>query len=262
MKNARILIIPDVHGRSFWRTAVDKALKSDIIPEIVFLGDYVDPYPLEGISPGEAINGLFEILSIKKKNPDKVHLLLGNHDMGYLDSYINTCRRDEEHEALLHRLFSVNLPLFDLAWETRVSGKRFLFTHAGVNRRWLLGNEFFFEGKEDITASFLNGALHSNSQQSSRYEELLSILSDASFLRGGSTTYGSVIWADVAEFLIDDNCLKDTIQVFGHTQQLEAPLCLGEKGNPNTYCLDCREPFILDAEGNIRHYSTGEIVGL
>lgn len=261
MINAKVLIIPDVHGRSFWRTAVDDALKSDIIPDIVFLGDYVDPYPHEEILPGEAISGLFEILSIKRKYPQRVHLLLGNHDMGYLDSHINTCRRDEEHEALLYRLFSVNLPLFDLAWETSVSGRRFLFTHAGVNRRWLLGNAFFFEGKDDITASFLNGALHSNSLHSSRYEELLSILSDASFLRGGSTTYGSVIWADVAEFLIDDNCLKDTIQVFGHTQQIDSPLCLG-KEVPNVYCLDCREPFILDADGNIRHHPTGEIVGL
>ena len=39
--NSRILIIPDVHGRTFWRDAVEAAGEMPI----VFLGDYLDPYP-------------------------------------------------------------------------------------------------------------------------------------------------------------------------------------------------------------------------
>lgn len=72
------LIIPDVHGRDFWKDAANR-----FPGNIVFLGDYLDPYPLEGISPDEAFTNFQEILSFKKANPDRVTLLLGNHDLQY-----------------------------------------------------------------------------------------------------------------------------------------------------------------------------------
>ena len=85
------LIIPDVHGRRFWRTAVDRCPNS----EVIFLGDYLDPYSWEGISHDEAFREMMDIIDFKKANRERVTLLLGNHDLGYLDERINTCRRDE-----------------------------------------------------------------------------------------------------------------------------------------------------------------------
>ena len=41
----RIMVIPDVHGRLFWKEPVLKYL--DVVDRIVFLGDYLDPYPNE-----------------------------------------------------------------------------------------------------------------------------------------------------------------------------------------------------------------------
>ena len=46
-----ILIIPDVHGRLFWK----KAVETGDYEKVVFLGDYVDPYELEGITDEEAL---------------------------------------------------------------------------------------------------------------------------------------------------------------------------------------------------------------
>ena len=83
-----MIIIPDVHGRRFWRDAV-KGHEED---KIVFLGDYVDPYEWEGITPGDAFLELKDIIAFKKAHPDNVTLLLGNHDLGYLDYAICTCR--------------------------------------------------------------------------------------------------------------------------------------------------------------------------
>ncbi|MDE5880282.1 MAG: hypothetical protein K2H60_01000 [Muribaculaceae bacterium] len=40
-----IIVIPDLHGRTFWKEAVEKYPDADTI----FLGDYLDPYPNEGI---------------------------------------------------------------------------------------------------------------------------------------------------------------------------------------------------------------------
>ncbi len=71
------IIIPDVHGRRFWRKAVE-GLDTPGHEEdrVVFLGDYVDPYPWEGILPGEAVKELEDIIALKKRNPDRVVLLL------------------------------------------------------------------------------------------------------------------------------------------------------------------------------------------
>lgn len=44
--NNDIIVIPDIHGRRFWRRAVELYPDADTI----FLGDYHDPYAAEGIT--------------------------------------------------------------------------------------------------------------------------------------------------------------------------------------------------------------------
>lgn len=74
---SKILIIGDVHGRQFWK---DACLNHwDEFDKIVFLGDYVSPYPAEEISNKKAIEVFHEVLDFKMKNPKKVVLLMGNH---------------------------------------------------------------------------------------------------------------------------------------------------------------------------------------
>ena len=75
-----MIIIPDVHGRTFWKEAV-KGRENE---EIVFLGDYIDPYGYEGITPEDGIIALEDIIKFKQDHPNNVHLLLGNHDAGYI----------------------------------------------------------------------------------------------------------------------------------------------------------------------------------
>ena len=51
-----ILIIPDIHGRSFWEEAINDVTEHRReFDEVVFLGDYFDPYPTEDISECQAI---------------------------------------------------------------------------------------------------------------------------------------------------------------------------------------------------------------
>ena len=71
------IIIPDVHGRRFWKDAV----RGHEEEKIIFLGDYVDPYGWEGITPDVALEGLKEIIAFKKAHPGNVALLLGNQDL-------------------------------------------------------------------------------------------------------------------------------------------------------------------------------------
>lgn len=70
-KDRKLIIIPDVHGRDFWR----KAAEDNPDAEFIFLGDYLDPYDFEAISEEEAFHGLEDILRFKEENPDRVTLL-------------------------------------------------------------------------------------------------------------------------------------------------------------------------------------------
>jgi predicted phosphodiesterase len=73
-KNTNMLIIPDIHGRDFWKEEVKKTKDP-----IIFLGDYTDPYPSEGFDPKVIPGYIKEIIEI----PEATRLL-GNHDLSYI----------------------------------------------------------------------------------------------------------------------------------------------------------------------------------
>lgn len=78
----KVLLVPDVHGRTFWRKAIDLIAQYD---QIIFWGDYLDPYAAqEGITMNDALHEFKAIIKFKCDNYDKVTLLLGNHDLHYL----------------------------------------------------------------------------------------------------------------------------------------------------------------------------------
>ena len=50
----KILILPDIHGRTFWKKPCENPKEFDLI---IFLGDYLDPYEsIDGITKEEAYN--------------------------------------------------------------------------------------------------------------------------------------------------------------------------------------------------------------
>ena len=66
MNNKQILIIPDVHGRTFWKEAINKFPKNEFPNmEIIFLGDYLDPYTgYEDINKEQAYDNFKEIIEV------------------------------------------------------------------------------------------------------------------------------------------------------------------------------------------------------
>lgn len=100
------LIIPDVHGRTFWRSAIQK------YPDLptIFLGDYLDPYThYDGILPSEAFWEFQKILQYKKDNPERVTLLLGNHDVHYFGACLNSSRKDWINQDKIATLFETSV---------------------------------------------------------------------------------------------------------------------------------------------------------
>ena len=229
-----ILIIPDVHGRSFWKEAVD----SKDYEKIIFLGDYTDPYEMEGITDDMAVDNFKSIIDYKQQNPDKVVLLLGNHDLHYYSEYYyelaGGVRYDPVSAVALQRLFTKYHSFFQLAWETDWGSKHYLFSHAGITQSWLKQNMELIR-KPD--ARHLNRLLHSN--------EGLESLAQVGEMRWGDYPSGSMVWADVVEML-ESNPLPDTYQIVGHTMQFDGPII-----TDNLACLDCRAGFSINQEGEI-----------
>lgn len=209
---SKILVIPDVHGRTFWRKAKEFINDMD---KVVFLGDYLDPYPNEGITKEQAIEEFKDIIQFKKDNMDKVILLLGNHDCAYAYNFGSASRYDYKNEDIIKELFNNNSNLFQLYY---LNGK-YLFTHAGVTNDWLMRNRLH-----------IRNLIESDSVPG---------LWDISYLRGGYCKTGSIIWSDVRE--MDRN--ETYYQIFGHTQLISDPIIKDKWA-----CLDCRKLFTLDTE--------------
>lgn len=239
----KLIIIPDVHGRPFWRDAVAKYHQE----EFIFLGDYLDPYQWEGYDGNEAFTGLQDIVQFWRQRPGKVTLLLGNHDLHYLHTELRGSRFDMQHAERNAAFFKANRQAFLLAHERTVAGERHLFTHAGVGYRWL-DRHVLRITEAQVTADFLN--------RSYSHPAFIRALSDVSYHRWGMAEYGSLVWADVQEQCAAENQIPSVIQVFGHTM-VSAPVNLYNR----IYCLDCQRPFYLDLDkGGIYECLTDELV--
>jgi Icc-related predicted phosphoesterase len=215
----KILIVPDVHGRKFWRKALELI---ETVDRVIFLGDYLDPYPKEGITFDDALIEFNNILEFKNKYPHKVILLLGNHCLHYvIKEFMNCSRLNIDMRDTVHRLFNDNIDKFQLIYEL----DNYLFSHAGIYEDWM-GDLVLDDLKNYKTF------LKDNWRK----------LEDLSYLRGGYNNVGSCIWADIRESLTND-LYSDKIQIVGHTQLESQPYLTS-----TIKCLDVRKCFILDTK--------------
>ena len=212
-----ILVVPDVHGRTFWRYALEHI---DDYDKIVFLGDYLDPYYYEGINWETAVEQFKDILKFREDNPDKVILLCGNHDLSYIvNRDLFHSRHNVRESSKVHKLCE-EVP-FKIAYE--IDGC--LFTHAGVTREWLKGYELTIENLLKFKPA-----------------EITMELSVVGRQRGGWEKTGSCMWCDINEFIEGDHNLG-YFQIFGHTQ------LLGGIIRPKEFAaIDCHKCFELNTE--------------
>ncbi len=233
MKTNRIIIVPDIHGRKFWRSVLKN--KTDTI---VFLGDYSDPYPDEGITHEMAIEELHDIVEFKELNKDRVILLWGNHDLSHAfpNDYVH-CRWGSEKTQKEYNKYFSKRSLFQIAFEVTQNNKKYLFTHAGVADRWLTqrGPNILYN------ATDINNWFDKSHTKGSMF-------SDIGRSRGGYAPCGSCVWADLYDH-IDGNHqeLKDYYQIFGHTR-LNPKEEYNKYGRINEYwaMLDCQKVFVLE----------------
>lgn len=234
------LIVPDVHGRVFWKSILP-FLSSEKYTNIIFLGDYVDPYPFEGYHWNDAIKTLIDIIYLKQQYKNKIVLLLGNHDLGYIDDRINTCRRDIRNSDIIRTILLEYSKDFDLLYSKPCSYKnvhKIIYSHAGITRSFYDILKKRLDIKDLNIVDIINQKWHNQGNDRNLIKILLSYVGE---LRGGEDLTGSFVWADIHEHDWDDFTIPNTFQIFGHSQTPYSPI-VGITGA----CLDTRQVFEID----------------
>lgn len=268
--NIHTLIIPDIHGRTFWKEAINSYNKNRFSNvQIVFLGDYVDPYDFEAISHKQAIENFKEIIEYAKQDP-RIHLLIGNHDMHYWYDALYKSRVDKKNYNVIKDMFLQNFELFNVAYDEIVNNETYLYTHAGVSSFWI--NHLHDIGKFSMT---MNSDKMTKDQK--KYSKFLSTIKPCakdlnelktnfqgqanlwmiSYARGGDYANGSCIWEDLSEWGFKGMEIEGIWQIFGHSRW--------SKSDPdNAYinkerkfaCVDTASVWILTNKGELIKYSS------
>lgn len=128
----RVLVIPDVHGSSHWKKAVTGVDEVDVA---VFLGDYINSFN-EDERGSKAVDNLRSIIAFKKKLPEKVVLLAGNHDLAHCmfnkanDPHISGYEHYYAH--VFSSIFEESKDCFQIALKV----DDWVFSHAGFTKTW------------------------------------------------------------------------------------------------------------------------------
>lgn len=249
----RILVVPDVHGRIFWKEPVNKYI--DEVDRVVFLGDYLDPYGDEDGLADDIYENLMEIIELKQKNMEKVVLLKGNHDQHYaserFDELAGGTRQDLQNWNKYHKVFNDYKDLFQIAHLEEINNMPYIFTHAGITVYWLdkvntaIWN--LFDSKISIADKDIIDRINLLDDDGLGQEMLAVIGSRRSWF--GEKT-GGVLWADVEEHSIPDAPkaygLNKVFQVFGHTR------LYGERTDmiefDNFAMIDSQKCFMIDKD--------------
>lgn len=213
-----IILVPDVHGRPFWKAAVPHV---EAGATCIFLGDYTDPYAADNISDTEALDNFCEILSFARDHRDRVTLLLGNHDLSYLGEpwgiwTVYADRLCYNFADVLSEYYNENVDLFSLCTVKEIGGKTFLFSHAGLHPVWVEWYGLFDDvDKSDAKALAAKvDKLYRESLESGERTDFMESLAMVASFRGGSSPAGSMVWADCREY---DGIDCGFTQIFGHT---------------------------------------------
>lgn len=128
VKNLRILIFGDTHGRGVWEDVIERE-GIENLDLIIFLGDYFTSR--EGIPVEFQEANFCRIVEFKNRYPDKVVLLRGNHDMEACKYYWAECY--PSHHSIW---VAENKEWFleNTQWLLQIDDV--VFSHAGITQRW------------------------------------------------------------------------------------------------------------------------------
>ena len=244
----KIYVVSDTHCRDFYKDVLNV-----IDRRVVFLGDYMDPYWHEGFTDEEGIQKLKDIIKYKKSRPNDVTLLIGNHCLSWIWSWMGFERTSIDHYSELHKIYRDNIELF----EPCKLIKDTLFVHAGVSKSWLREENRRLERSgsnliidENNIVSYIDNEFrlelqYDKATPNGRYPTLKSNIFNIGWARGGGSGVGGPFWSDFNSEFEDPGW--NLWQVVGHQQSAQTGI-IRQCGN--TYCLDSRAVFEYDLDSH------------
>jgi hypothetical protein len=241
-KMCKILSIGDIHGRSVWkdklfgsynafeqwvheRSVGAGEVMADTYPindyeKIIFVGDYVDSFT---VGNAEMLKNLEDIIELKKAYPEKIVLLLGNHDVQYIqtDQWCSGFRPEMKHD--FGKLFNDNIDLFQMAYYAELpvhegrKNRKILWTHAGVTGGWLKQIEGVFRNekhkKHVILREYYGARIDEMIQVA--WELRLPSIFNVDGDSGGMCQWAGPIW--VRPRMLQWEAIEGYDQIVGHT---------------------------------------------
>lgn len=215
------IVIGDPHGRwEFVKQIYDKEQPD----EVIILGDYFDSFNIDVYTQRESYE---HIIELRKEHLKKYHrgfiMLIGNHDMHYMDEKFGRC---SGWNAL-----SASVAGYPLCrdWDKEILKmcyideiNKTIYSHAGVSMNWF--------------KSHCNSLGDINILETKAFEFTFKDGGDYF----GSSTYSSPLWLrpeGLKKSMYTDNDGIVWNQVFGHTQ-VDAPHHW-ISNNANFYGIDC-----------------------
>lgn len=125
--NMKTIVLGDTHGRQDWKKIVEQSFD-----RVIFIGDYYDTH--DNITPLEQLENLREIIEFKEANPDKVVLLIGNHDYHY---WPGIEERYSGYQPQMRASFEYELREYGHLFQMTHEQDGILFSHAGVTEQFL-----------------------------------------------------------------------------------------------------------------------------
>jgi len=281
MNNMHTLVIPDIHGRTFWKEAIEM-FPIDKYPNlvIIFLGDYVDPYDFEGITREQAIDNFKEIIEVAK-NDNRIHLLIGNHDMHYWYDARYKSRVDHKNYQLIKDMFLQNFTLFNVAYEEIINNEKYLYTHAGVSAFWLRHLQFIgklsVKNNSEYRIDQFGKKVKKLSDKQLPFAQMLAEMTPdadklnkmksnfqgqanlwmASWARGGDYQNGSCIWEDWSEWQYKGMEIPGMWQIFGHSRwSKKDPDDAAIDYERKLACVDTASAWIITNDGKLEKLNT------
>lgn len=198
---AKTVIIGDVHGKTCWREVLKEQQDAD---KVVFIGDYFDCF--ENISTLSQISNFRAIVELKKADPNKYVILIGNHDWHYMRNFEG-----------YNPYSGFQVYTWQDIQETIESAKQylqichvqdnFLFSHAGVSKAW--------SWKNSIDLSNIEKSVNELFETNPKAFNFASHIHWDSY---GNHKDNGPLWIR-PKALVDDP-LKGFVQVVGHTQTI------------------------------------------
>lgn len=225
----KVIAIGDTHGRTDWKLVV----KKERYDKFIFMGDYFDTRG--DISASAQIKNFNEIAEYKRTHPDNVILLFGNHDFHYLSGVTEKYSgyQVESDNRIRKEIDSVYKDgLFDMVHlHTCPIGTKYLFSHAGVTKKWCANygvNTEPSEIEESINRLFKSRVMSFKFQSGVNRS-----------LTGDDITQ-SPIW--VRPFSLWMNSVEGFVQVVGHTS---VPSITLDESSIKIDTLDASKEYLL-----------------